>query len=239
MSSCSRVSIPTKQPAKGGRTLWAPADPWDVRSPLRMHGSPRPLFSRISRWSLWTTGILNTSQRLPWYPSLTNRRPHISATELRGRKARASVLLRDRLQRAAGDDLVDQAVVDGLIGLHDVIAIDVAGDALDGLAGGVGQDIVQRFAHAQDFLRVDVDVGGLPGQSAHGRLVDQDARVRQAEALALGPAGEQDGAHGGSLSDAIGDDVGLDQAHGVEDREARGDGSAGRIDVERDVLFRI
>jgi hypothetical protein len=41
------------------------------------------------------------------------------------------------------------------------------------------------------------------------------------------------------LTDAGGDDVGLDELHGVVDRETRGDGAARRVDVELNVALRI
>src|SRR5258708_24787594 len=37
---------------------------------------------------------------------------------------------------------VDHTVFEGAFGLQDVIAIDVAGDALDGLSGGVDRDYI-------------------------------------------------------------------------------------------------
>src|SRR5215831_14620748 len=94
-------------------------------------------------------------------------------------------LYRDRSQIAAGDHAVDHAVLDGLIGLHDVIAIHILGDAVDRLAGSFRQHGIQDLAHAQDFAGVDVDVRRLTGQTLHGGLVDHDTRIRQAETLAL------------------------------------------------------
>ena len=41
----------------------------------------------------------------------------------------------------------------------------------------------------------------------------------------------------GGLADAEGDDIVLDVLHGVVDGEAGGDGAAGRVDVELDVLL--
>ena len=45
--------------------------------------------------------------------------------------------------------------------------------------------LVGDLANAQDLARVNVDVGRLSAQSAHRRLMDQDARVRQRKPLAL------------------------------------------------------
>src|SRR5438309_1096999 len=75
-----------------------------------------------------------------------------------------------------GDDLVDDAVLLGLLGTHEEITLHVAIDDLDRPAGVEGEDLVDAAAHSEDLLRVDLDVGGLPGETA-GRLVDQDAGV--------------------------------------------------------------
>ena len=70
-------------------------------------------------------------------------------------------------------------------------------------------------------------------------LVDHDPGVGQGEALALGAGGQQVGAHGGALADAVGDDVVLHELHGVVDGQARGDAAAGAVDVDLDVLVRV
>ena len=56
-------------------------------------------------------------------------------------------------------------------------------DLGDVLAGVVGEDLVEERPHAADLLRLDLDVDRLAGR-ATVRLVDQDARVREDEALA-------------------------------------------------------
>ncbi len=63
--------------------------------------------------------------------------------------------------------------------------------------------------------------------------------MRQAVALAFGAAGQQHRGHGRRLSHAIGHDVRLHQVHGVENGKARGDGASRRIDIQRNVFFRI
>ena len=124
-------------------------------------------------------------------------------------------------------------------GDHDVVAIDVARHPVHRLTRRIRQNPVQRFAHAQNFFRIDVDIRRLSGQAAHGRLVDQNARVRKAVALALGPSGKQHGAHGSRLSHTIRDDVRLDQIHRVQNREARRNRPARRVDVQIDIFLRV
>src|SRR6516164_7544915 len=93
-------------------------------------------------------------------PAETQSLAKTSSPDL-SRHATKLELLRNRLEDAAGDDAVDHSVTERLLGLHDVVAVDVAGDAVNGLASCVGENVVQSLAHAQDFLGVDVDIGGL------------------------------------------------------------------------------
>jgi len=65
-------------------------------------------------------------------------------------------------------------------------------------------DLVQDFPACADLPRIDVDVGSLPGQPAHRRLVDQDARVWQAVPLALAARRQQHRSHGCRLPHADG-----------------------------------
>ena len=73
----------------------------------------------------------------------------------------------------------------GLFGRHVKVAVGVLGDPLDGLAGVLGQDLVEHFAGVEDFVGLDFDVGDLAADLAVG-LVDHDLGVRQGEAFALG-----------------------------------------------------
>src|SRR5919206_3677 len=104
--------------------------------------------------------------------------------------ARDSQQLLGRLP--ALDDLVDDAVLLGLAGGHDEVAVGVAGDLVHVLAGVGGQDLVQHAAHADDLAGLDLDVDRLALGPTRG-LVDQDARVGQAEPLAGGAGGQQHG----------------------------------------------
>src|SRR5690554_3477387 len=101
------------------------------------------------------------------------------------RSAGGSVRLAGLL--SAGEYLVDQIVVASLIGRHEVVAIGVALELLEALAGVMRQDAVETLAQLDDLFGVDLDVRGLALEAAQ-RLVDHDARVRQRVALALGPA---------------------------------------------------
>src|SRR3954462_5407046 len=89
-----------------------------------------------------------------------------------------------------GDDLVDEAVLGGLVGLEEAVAFHVGVDTLFGLPGVVGIDLIHALAGLEDLLRVDLDVRRL-ALEARGGLVDEDARVRKREALAVRAAGQQ------------------------------------------------
>src|SRR5450631_759302 len=137
------------------------------------------------------------------------------------------------------NNLVDHPVFLGLLGIHNKIALDVFFNAADRLAAMLRQKFIDHRAHAQDFLGVQIDIGGLAAQTRHPRLVNQDARVGQRKTLFRRAAGKKYGGDGSSLADASGDYVGLDELHGVVNCEARGDGAARRIDVQLNVFFGV
>src|SRR5678815_1603574 len=83
------------------------------------------------------------------------------------------------------DDVIDYPVFLPLVRRHDVIAFSIVLDSLECLPGVVHQDFVEPLAHAQNFPRMNIDVGRLSRQPLHQGLMDHDAGVRQREALAL------------------------------------------------------
>src|SRR5215469_4208468 len=82
------------------------------------------------------------------------------------------------------DDLRGKAVVDSLGCRHPVIPVGVFADPLDRLSGLGGDDLAQSLAHLDDLARLDVDVRCWTLRAAH-RLMQQEARVRQAKAEPL------------------------------------------------------
>src|SRR5665213_2764809 len=105
------------------------------------------------------------------------------------------------LGAGAVDDVVDDAVFLGLRGGHDEVALDVAFDAIEGLAGAGAHQLVGNFTNAQDFAGVDVDVRCLSAEPAHRWLMDEDARVGQGETLALLAGHQKERTHGSGLAD--------------------------------------
>ena len=57
--------------------------------------------------------------------------------------------------------------------------------------------------------------------------------------LPLVPFGEQHGGHGRRLPHANRHDIRPDEGHRVQNRQSGGDGTARRVDVNGDILFRI
>ena len=132
----------------------------------------------------------------------------------------------------------EAAVEYGLIRAEEAVALHVLVDLLDRFARRGGVDLIDPRAELEDLAGLDLDLGRLAFETGGG-LVHEDAAVGERRALALGAAGQQQRAHRHRDADAHRRDVGLDEVHRVEDRKARVDRAAGRVDVDRDVLVRI
>ena len=93
------------------------------------------------------------------------------------------------------EDVIDETVRLSFISRHEIVAVGVALDLLDGLPGVAGKDGVDVLLDPQDLFGLDGDVarGAL---RAAPRLMDHDARVRQRSALSLGSSREEHGGHG-------------------------------------------
>src|SRR5215471_19327272 len=59
------------------------------------------------------------------------------------------------------EDLVDQAVVDGLLRAHEPVAVRVGDDSLERLARVLGQDVLEAPLQVEDLAGADLDVGRL------------------------------------------------------------------------------
>eukprot|EP00042_Codosiga_hollandica_P000209 m.923085 g.923085 ORF g.923085 m.923085 type:complete len:332 (+) comp106196_c0_seq1:724-1719(+) len=134
--------------------------------------------------------------------------------------------------------LVDQTVALGLGRRHEVVALGIRLDFLQGLACALGQDAIQGVASLQDFTRMDLNIRGLTLRATE-RLVDHDLGVGQREALALGAGCEQEGAHAGRHAHAQRRHRGLDEVHRVEDGHAGRHAAARAVDVERNLLVGV
>src|SRR3954454_5389489 len=142
------------------------------------------------------------------------------------------------LELVAVDDPIRQPVLDGFRGGEVAIALHVLVDLRDRVARVMRVDLVDAAALGDDLARVDVDVGRLPLEAAGG-LVDEDLRVRQGHALAVGASGQQQRTHRHRDPEADRLHLGLHVLHGVVDRETRVDRSTWGVDVKGDVLVGI
>src|SRR3954452_18442876 len=91
---------------------------------------------------------------------------------------RATVLPPVRFRRRSSslvgrDHAVDDAVLLGLLGGHEVVALRVAADLLDVLLRVPRDDLVELPPQLDDLARVDLDVRGL-ALEAGGHLMDED-----------------------------------------------------------------
>ena len=142
------------------------------------------------------------------------------------------------MRRLGLDDLVDDSVVDGLLGRHEEIPVAVRLDLVLGLVAVFGNVGVEDLPDEQNLLGLDLDIGGLSLGSSQ-RLVDHDAGVGQRPSLALGAGTQQKGTHRGGHSEADGGNITGDVLHGVVDGHTGRDGSTGAVDVEGNILFRV
>ena len=85
---------------------------------------------------------------------------------------------------------------------------------------------------------MDLDLGGLALHATKG-LVNHHLGIGQRETFALGPGRQQERAHTGRHARAQRRNIGLDEVHGVKNRQAGADRTARRVDVKRNVLVRI
>src|SRR5512141_3129167 len=92
------------------------------------------------------------------------------------------------------DNVVDDSVLLGLVGIHVVVALHVLRNLLVRLIRVLGDDLLQAPLEIDRLARLDLDVGALTLEAA-GDLVDEDLRVRQRGALSLHAGREQERAH--------------------------------------------
>src|SRR6185312_9870441 len=104
----------------------------------------------------------------------------------RHNRTNVDLACRYRLQRAAIDHAIDHSVRKCVFRLHDVIAVYIAGNTVDGLAGGVDKNFIQRLAHSENFAGVNIDIRRLSGEATHRGLMNQNPRMREAEPLSFG-----------------------------------------------------
>jgi len=134
--------------------------------------------------------------------------------------------------------LVHQPVCLGLFRRHEVVAVAILLDLINGPPGVLGDNIVEPLLELEHVFDADFHVARRPFRAAKN-LMNHDVGVRQRVTLALCSAAEQHRAHARRLANAIGVYVARQELHCVVNRQSRRDAAAGRIDVEMNVLLRI
>src|SRR4051795_10233442 len=86
--------------------------------------------------------------------------------------------LRDQGTALHRVDRVDDAMVLGIIGSHEIVAVGVADDLVQGLAGVTREDLVIALDQVLPFLHLDDGVRGVAAEPARA-LVDHDPAVRE------------------------------------------------------------
>src|SRR5215475_7599607 len=110
--------------------------------------------------------------------------PNVSATEGRGSRDRRELFYFLVQGMALGDDLVHEAKTPGILGRHEIIAVERPVDRLVVLTGVADVDFVQAPLHLDNVLGVPLDVARL-ALIAAGRLMQEDAGVGERVAHAL------------------------------------------------------
>src|SRR3989344_4495134 len=143
-----------------------------------------------------------------------------------------------RRNALVGEDIVDYSVLFSLVRHHKVVAVYVLFYLFQRLVGGLGEYLIEPLAGSDNMLGGYLDVGGLSLRPAP-RLVDHHLGIGEREALALFSGGQNNRRGGSRYADAHGRDIGLDVVHRVEYGKAGRDRTAGGVDIELNVLFRV
>src|SRR5581483_5014502 len=99
--------------------------------------------------------------------------------------------------------LVNDAILDRLFRAHVVVALCIVFDTLHRLPGMLMDDLVQHVACVQDFARMNINIGSLPGQPTLNKgLVNVNASVWQGAPQAMIAGHQQDRAKASGITHA-------------------------------------
>ena len=88
------------------------------------------------------------------------------------------------------EDFVNHAVFFGFDRIHPVVTVGIAFHFFKGLAGMVGDDVVEFLFELLDFAGCNLDVGSLSLCSAH-RLGNHHTRMVKGKSFAFGSCNEE------------------------------------------------
>ena len=136
-----------------------------------------------------------------------------------------------------GHDLVDQTVFDRFGRRHEEVAVGVAFDRLQRLAGVLDENVVEHAPQTQDLAALDLDISRRALCTAPG-LMDHDPRMRQCEPFSCCAGRQQDCAHAGTLAETVGLDIAGNGLDGIVDGQSGRDRAARAVDVQADLFVR-
>ena len=136
------------------------------------------------------------------------------------------------------NDLIDESVLDTLVGRHEIVPIEILHDLLLRVAGEHGVHLANIIPDAHDLSGLDLDILGLSLCTTHG-LMDHDTRVGKSQTLTTRSSRQNKGGHTSGQTEVDGDDLRLDVLHGIVDGESGNDTSSRTVDVQVDGLGAI
>src|SRR5256885_579048 len=129
------------------------------------------------------TWLFSSTARLPLVPAASKQAPMLAAMPMQvvatsqRRKRIVSMMPSPALGRLGvgleADDLVADAVRDGLLGVEEAVALRILLNLLRALAAALGHHVDERLLSLENLLGLDLDVRRLPVHAAE-RLVDHD-----------------------------------------------------------------
>ena len=145
--------------------------------------------------------------------------------------------LRRPLPRGWLQHLVNEAVSHGLVRRQIEISLHVLPTLLGRLTGHFGQLHVEIVVHLLYILYLQRNVGGLSLEGTfHTNPLEEETRIRQGAATALGTSASEKGAHARAQSNVDGGNLAViaDLAKEIIDSQTRAEEGAGNVEVQGD-----
>ena len=145
--------------------------------------------------------------------------------------------LRRSLPRGWLQYLVNEAVSHGLVRRQIEISLHVLPTLLGRLTGHLGQLHVEIVVHLLHVLYLQRNVGCLSLEGTfHTNPLEEETRIRQGAATALGTSASEKGAHARAQSNVDGGNLAVlaDLAKEIVDSQSRAEEGAGNVEVQGD-----
>ena len=126
------------------------------------------------------------------------------------------------------NDLVDEAIVFGFLRGKPLVTVSILFNLFDALAGVERSALGHHALQINDLLGVDRNVAGL-ALHLTGRLVHENATVREGKTFARCTSAEEELPHRSGHTDTNGRNVAGYELHGVVDAQAVGNRATGLL----------